>query len=546
MPEITMNKKPNLIENKKIQFKKKSFLVFYCFLSFFLLIGTGRLNVDSFYSYLTAKSLSQNLSLSISERKDDNIVTDKSLPHSAEHWEMGANKGNDGNYYSKYGLFWALCMVPFFIISLFLSNFLSVQPDLLGIFTVSLIGPCLTALILMLFFKVAHELKINSKACVYTIFLIAFGSINVYYARGPYVETLDTLLLLSIILFFQRLILTKQTNYLIGIGFFVGIAFFTKIYNVILIVPVTIGLSYLFLVEFKYKWKDLIYVFPKFFFPLSILGLLFLYSNYIRYDSLFFTGYGGEITPFNIFEGLGGFLYSPGKSIFLLNPGLILAVLGIKEFYFKNKALCLLILLIFLTFIIFLSNFPNWMAGPWGTRYMLPSIIIFHIPALFIIQDIVSKKQNYFAKFGFSFIIIVSLLINMPNLFIDQGRWNLIGLNTGLFKRFDITHNILYSPIRGSWYLFLSSAESFFSGKSKTISIKKKDSSHIENHVQISLSGYDECNIWFMVILRESITRYDGSVTSIHVSQMMKTAIYVISMVLLLQFIITIIYLFKY
>ena len=76
---------------------------------------------------------------------------------------------------------------------------------MIRIFAVSLLGPFLSATALTLFYNLGLILKIQKKALIYTMIFLALGSINIYYSRGPYVETLDSIILLTIIWSFHRL-----------------------------------------------------------------------------------------------------------------------------------------------------------------------------------------------------------------------------------------------------------------------------------------------------------------------------------------------------
>ena len=69
-------------------------------------------------------------------------------------------------------------------------------------------------------------------------------------------------------------------------------------------------------------------------------GLLFLaLFNWFRFGSVFNFGYANEGFNSNIFLGLFGILLSPGRSLFVYSPVLILAIPGARFLYKKQKAL---------------------------------------------------------------------------------------------------------------------------------------------------------------------------------------------------------------
>ncbi len=66
--------------------------LFVAVFSFFSLFCSGRINVDSFYSYLTARSLIQTGSPALTEEVRQGL-DDPDMPHSSEFWNMGTNPG---------------------------------------------------------------------------------------------------------------------------------------------------------------------------------------------------------------------------------------------------------------------------------------------------------------------------------------------------------------------------------------------------------------------------------------------------------------------
>jgi hypothetical protein len=507
-------------------------------LCFFLFIFTGRINVDSLYSYLTAQNIINNGSISISKSYQNGFLSEKSMPHSLKHWDGGTNIGKGGKAYSKYGILWSVCMVPFYLLGTIVSKFISAPHEMIKLFVVSMLGPFLSAINIVLFYHLGKVLGIGRRALLYTLIFLTVGSINVYYARGPYVESLDCFFLLSIIILIMKLKDTENSNYLLAIGILIGFSFFSKIYNIILVVPVTLGLAYLYLIELRKNWKTVIYVSPRLFSPIAFfLALIFMF-NFLRYGSILSTGYENDVKFISIIEGLGGFLFSPGKSIFIFNIGVVLAILGSINFYRQKKPAFFLIIFIVFTYLLFLSKFNIWNAGPWGTRYLFPSIFILHIIAALEIQRILKTNGLNIRKIGLSICLVMAILIHLPISFIDYEKWNLIGKRNKLFYRPDITYRLAYSPIKGSWSIFLSSIQSALTGESSTVGLPLKSNTRkipqADESIRLSLSGYDEWNIWFVTLLRGSVTRYDESVTRLKISKVMKICTLAVSTGLML------------
>jgi hypothetical protein len=105
-------------------------------------------------------------------------------------------------------------------------------------------------------------------------------------------------------------------------------------------------------------------------------GLLVLaWFNWIRFGSVFNFGYASESFTSNIILGLAGILFSPGRSLFIYSPILILAILGAQLFYKKEKALTLICLWTVLSYIFIIASWHNWDGGwSWGSRLLTPIV----------------------------------------------------------------------------------------------------------------------------------------------------------------------------
>lgn len=513
--------------------------IFLAFLFFFMLVGTGRLNVDSFYSYLTARSIIKTGSLDVSKEINSGILNDKMLPHSKRYLHMATKANASGKIYSKYGVLWAICLVPFSLIGDVISKFVSLQSDLINIFIVSMAGPFLSSIVATLFFLVLKRLKIHSISSIYALVIFSIGSVNVYYSRGPYVETLDTALLLIIFLILQRIKSEKRKTDLFLIGIVLGFLFLTKIYNIVLAFPVILSCWFVFFFEFKWGPKEILYETIKIGIPIVLFVLVVVFLNFERFGNYFSGGYRAQVQFIPIYEGVYGILFSPGKSVFLLNPGILISVFGLITMTQRNLTECVFIVSTTLTYILFIANFPNWMAGPWGTRYLLPCICILHIPLAFVIDKIFLKKNNNLKKIGCISCFVFAFLINFPNLFIDQQKWNLLGERENIFNRIDLTYDASFSPILGSWRLFLSSLNSGIcgEGESNKVSFEINDDkigNYKDKALSFSLSGYDEWNTWFATIFRGYVTRYDKSKTVLPISENIKYVAVIVFCILLI------------
>jgi hypothetical protein len=116
-----------------------------------------------------------------------------------------------------------------------------------------------------------------------------------------------------------------------------------------------------------------------------LLGLLpgialIAWYNWARFGTLLATGYASEsglfTTPLTV--GLVGLLFSPGKSIFLYAPLLLLALPGAIRFWQRRRRdLVLLCGGLFLGHLLLYAQWGEWEGGGvWGPRFLLPVVAV--------------------------------------------------------------------------------------------------------------------------------------------------------------------------
>lgn len=119
----------------------------------------------------------------------------------------------------------------------------------------------------------------------------------------------------------------------------------------------------------------------------GLSGVLYLFRNYAFFGNPLDLGVpgkgelasGGWKTPY--WYGLLGFLVSPGKSIFLFCPPIILGILGLPRLWQRNRALALLIACVPLASLGLYSTRTLWEGGYcYGPRYFIPSMILLCLP----------------------------------------------------------------------------------------------------------------------------------------------------------------------
>ncbi len=117
----------------------------------------------------------------------------------------------------------------------------------------------------------------------------------------------------------------------------------------------------------------------------SVVGIAILLAhNALLFGSPFAFGYpaaaegGKRLNSFGtpILTGLYGFLLSPGKSVFLFAPPIILALAGLGALWRRDRGLATLAMLLPLADLLFFAKYSQWEGGYCvGPRYMVPALV---------------------------------------------------------------------------------------------------------------------------------------------------------------------------
>ena len=234
------------------------------------------------------------------------------------------------------------------------------------------------------------------------------------------------------------------------IPFFVGICIGLSVLThttFLLLIP---GLIIFGVWEFRKKKRHLI------FFAIGLLIMIGiqLYSNDYRFGDIYDFGFGRTVNyvgKAHTFEGLYGYLFSPGLSIFLYFPATLLYVFGLYYLYKKNRSLTLLFIYLTLVTYIPIAASAGWYLNPnWGPhRYLLPLTPIIAISIGSIMSKFpISKSWKLsiiLSSIGGFFVNLLGNLV-WPQYALSYG-WGPEGLWKFDDKAFVFTWDPYYSPI---------------------------------------------------------------------------------------------------
>jgi hypothetical protein len=118
---------------------------------------------------------------------------------------------------------------------------------------------------------------------------------------------------------------------------------------------------------------------------IGVLGGGLLVRNQMLFGTPLDFGYpaaaegGKQVLSFKtpLLQGLYGFLLSPGKSVFVFAPALLLAIAGIRKLARRNLGLAIVAGGCPVIYLLFFSKYTQWEGGYCvGPRYLLPAIFL--------------------------------------------------------------------------------------------------------------------------------------------------------------------------
>ncbi len=137
--------------------------------------------------------------------------------------------------------------------------------------------------------------------------------------------------------------------------------------------------------------------------------------------------YGGNFrTP--LLQGLYGLLISPGKSLFVFNPILLLAVPGAVTLWRRDRALTMLVLILVAVRVLFFARWSAWYGGvAWGPRFLMPVVGPMSLLAVYAVSQIprLPVTLRMPAAAGVVGLLVISAVVSVASVWVWQGAsWN--------------------------------------------------------------------------------------------------------------------------
>ena len=245
--------------------------------------------------------------------------------------------------------------------------------------------------------------------------LYGLGTMAWVYARHDFSDPLTSLTLLSSVLLLRRYGDGGRRGDIMLAGLLLGLSLLTK-YQMVIFCPVM--LFYLILQRRQRgerglpgMTRDAVLLAA----PVILFGLIDLGINFAKFGSMISTGYEQEASPWaglgHIPVGLYGFLLSPGKSVFLYNPVLLLLPFAARPFHRAHRNESLLIIAAAGVTLLCLSPLYWWHGDwAWGPRYLLPLVPLMVVALGPLMRSVWDARRG---RSILTALIMAALLVNL-------------------------------------------------------------------------------------------------------------------------------------
>ncbi len=443
----------DIIRTRKNRMKRSCAALFLMTLSLLLLTSSGHVDViDEYMIFFQAESLALRGSLAV--------------PQAKEHETWYGLEDTDGQPYTGYGPAHAWVVVPFYALGRTAGGTLGVPApshDLILYLGAIVSNSFLAALLACLFHYVLCRLGVPRRISFAASLGLVFATPIWPYAGTLFSEIWTALLLLAALAFLERAARQGQpeVSLVVRCGACLGLALMTRPNHVVAIG--VFAVAWLLAPPSRsHRGRNIVLLgaVTSFF-----LGAT-LFLNYLHFQDIFQFGYaeqveGGKIltdfsTPLPI--GLYGLLLSPGKSLFLFAPLVLLGVAGLPLLWRQSRSLAGVSGGCVLTYALFLAHHTQWEAGySWGPRYLLPVVPLLLVGMAPLLRD----ADRKWPRKALVILCILGVMVNLPAAFTSFFEIQSAG------GYYDDNHDYLlgHNAVGQQWGLLLRYLEEAFRGQ---------------------------------------------------------------------------------
>lgn len=327
-------------------------------------------------------------------------------------WPDDQSRDADGKWYSTYPLVTSLIQIPGIGV---LAAARAISPDsrlLLKPLTSHLACSLFGAWAAMLFFKLCRQQRLSRRASSLATAIVAFATINFVYAHYSYSEIAQTAAFTGFVLHLLMFDEDPSNKNARSIGFFAGLLFSLKyVYP-----PGIIGGLGILLWRKRKLGKGL--VAPALYCaaiaaPFVISAMIY---NYVCFGSPFTTGYSEYFARHwgeNSMSRLWAMFLSPGKSIFLYSPPLLLGIVALPRMWREHRSACVISIAAIVPVLLAYSRYKLNGDWSWGYRFCVFMTPVIALPVAVLIDAWMKQPPRRYRRLILAFAFAAGLSVQL-------------------------------------------------------------------------------------------------------------------------------------
>ncbi|MBI4510016.1 MAG: hypothetical protein HY698_10310 [Deltaproteobacteria bacterium] len=321
----------------------------------------------------------------------ERMVTRGAIDISTE-WPPMSHKGADGKIYSQYSLGPSLVSIPGILLRNGVSALAPAAKEFTLILTSHIASALLGGLTCVLFFGMCRRLGASVRVAMISALVLGFSTAIFVYARYPFSEILQAACFTGFIAELQRVTEGPDRRRALALGAWGGALLHAK-----LIYALSLAGGGVFLMVALWRRREALLRVSAAamvtFLPLLLLAALY---NHARWGSPFSSGYEDTLRQMDerTWAGLWGLLFSPGKSLFLYSPPLVLGIFALPTLIRKRPLVAACLTLTVLPVVLFYSRFLSWSGDYcYGPRYLTAVVPVLLVPIAPWLESLAEQRN---------------------------------------------------------------------------------------------------------------------------------------------------------
>ena len=416
--------------------------LFVCVSSVYLLAMNGDIRSDGRYHYVAALQL---------------IAGKVPIVENPRYVDHRTPLDVRGERTVQYGIGWTATLMPVVLVYDFFFGRLPLpQDNRLLRMVVSSTTSFFSAATAAILYLVLRKLGYRRRTCIITGFLLAFSTMLWTYSRGDlWTEPVTALAITAALLAALQHRESGSARSAVLAGLFVAYSCTIKIFWLFSVIP------FLLLLAGRLPHRKLRTLLA-FFGPFLAALVAICFYNKLRFGVFIAEGYlGGALSLQSIKSAIRGqpllsgvyrLLLSPGKSVFLFNLPVIMALFGARQFWRQSRQAALFCCILVGGYLLFFASRPVLDGSyVWGPRHLTSLLPVMMLPLAHLIER--RGSQSAGVRTWLIVVLVAGILIQLPNLFIYPKMITTAMLYEGLLSGDEINYVPNRCPIIRNWIL---------------------------------------------------------------------------------------------